>query len=252
MATIHVLIVEPAPRRRERLAACLSHETGFEVVGAGDDFMYVGQLPFLRRSPVEILLINIDQPDMIRTDMWATIHVLLPNARIVALTEGTDDSILKAALGAGVTALYRLDADPDILRQVVRKAAQGLVDYDRDLVERAKSSLFTPSEETQVRISELVIDFQAQEATRKGKPIHLTPLEFKVLAHLARNRGRPVSSAELLEAVWQTPASEGGTMAQVRNCIKRLRRKIEPGTKHLRYIQSFRGWGYVLRDPHEQ
>jgi DNA-binding response OmpR family regulator len=75
-----------------------------------------------------------------------------------------------------------------------------------------------------------------REVTRWGIPIHLTPLEFDVLAHLARKRGRWVSATELLEAVWQTPANKGGTTAQVKNCIKRIRQKIEPDEERPRYL----------------
>ncbi|MGH2592543.1 MAG: winged helix-turn-helix domain-containing protein [Anaerolineae bacterium] len=66
-----------------------------------------------------------------------------------------------------------------------------------------------------------------------------------MLAYLARNRDRPVSSAELLEVVWHISIGKGGTIAQVKNCIKRLRQKIEPDVKHPRYVQSRRGWGYI-------
>ena len=70
-----------------------------------------------------------------------------------------------------------------------------------------------------------------------------------MLAYLARSLGKPVSSVELLEAVWHASTGKGGTTAQVKNCIKRIRRKIEPDEERPRYLQSHRGWGYVLRDP---
>src|SRR3990172_5831511 len=62
------------------------------------------QIPTLRRLPVDVLLINIDQPDMAQIDTWAAIHVVLPRARIAALTTGDDDRVLEMALGAGVGA----------------------------------------------------------------------------------------------------------------------------------------------------
>jgi DNA-binding response OmpR family regulator len=85
--------------------------------------------------------------------------------------------------------------------------------------------------------------------TRWNRPIHLTPLEFKVIAYLARQPGRPVSLNELLSMVWLASPERGGTLAQVHNCIKRLRQKIEPDVKHPRYLLSERGWGYWLQDP---
>ncbi|HET7091435.1 MAG TPA: winged helix-turn-helix domain-containing protein [Anaerolineae bacterium] len=211
--------------------------------------MYVSQLPVLRRLPVDVLLVNIDQPEMVRIDTWAAIHVVLPRARIAALTTGDDDSILEMALGAGVFALHPLDVEPDVLRRAVRCAAQGVIDYDPGLAQRAKRRLLKPLGPMQIRVGGLTIDLQTQEVTRWGRPIHLTPLEFRVLAYLARNRGKWVSTTELLGAVWHAPAGKGGTADQVKGCIKRLRRKIELNAKHPRYLRSMRGWGYRLEDP---
>jgi DNA-binding response OmpR family regulator len=245
---INVLIVEPDQGRCEKLVSYLSREAGFRIVGAGEDFLYVSQIPILRRLPADVLLIDIDQPEMAQIGAWAAIHVVLPRARIAALTTGKDDRVLRMALGAGVFALHPLDVEPDVLRRAVRCAAQGVVDYDPSLAQRAKRRLLEPLGPMQIRFGGLTIDLQTQEVIRWGRPIHLTPLECQVLAYLGRNRGEWVSTTELLSAVWHAPA---GTAAQVKNCIKRLRRKIEPGVKHPRYIQSRRGWGYILRDPLE-
>ena len=72
-----------------------------------------------------------------------------------------------------------------------------------------------------------------------------------MLLYLARSLGKPVSSVELLEAVWHASTGKGGTTAQVKNCIRRLRRKIEPDVKHPHYLRSTRGWGYILDNPLE-
>jgi hypothetical protein len=63
--TINVLIVEPDAARCERLLACLPGQAGFNVVGTGDDLLYACQLPILRRSSVDVLLANADQPQMV-------------------------------------------------------------------------------------------------------------------------------------------------------------------------------------------
>ena len=101
---IDVLIVEPEPGRCEELVTYLSSEAEIRIVGAGEDFLYVSQIPTIRRRPVDVLLINIDQPEMAQIDTWAAIHVVLPRARIAALTAGNDDRVLEMALGAGVGA----------------------------------------------------------------------------------------------------------------------------------------------------
>jgi two-component system KDP operon response regulator KdpE len=100
-----------------------------------------------------------------------------------------------------------------------------------------------------IAIGELTIDLETQTVARSGEPVHLTPLEFKVLAYLAANRGRSICTTELLETIWHASISKGGTTAQVKNCIKRIRRKIEADEKRPWYLLSRRGWGYILRDP---
>ncbi|MGH2592544.1 MAG: hypothetical protein ACRDGG_03435 [Anaerolineae bacterium] len=170
MDTVNVLILEPDPGQREKLAACLSREVGFRIVGAGDNFLGIIQLPILQRSPVDVLLVNIDQPKMAETKIWAAIRLLLPGTRIVALATGNDVRVLEFALSADVTALHRPDVEPDILRRAVRNAAQGVRDYDPWLIERVKPVLMRPSEETQIRVGELTIDLQAQEVTLGASP----------------------------------------------------------------------------------
>ncbi len=229
---------------------CLSHEVGFRVVGAGSDFLTVYQASALT-AHLDVLLISVDQVLMSALRNWAAIHVLLPDARVVALTHGIDDHVLETVLGVGVTALHRPDADMAVLCQAVRNAAHRLVDFDPWLIERAKSVVLQPLAEAQARSSGLTVDLQAHEVTRWGKRVHLTPLEFRLLEYLAHNAGKSASSAELLEAVWRSPLSRGGTIAQVHNCIKRIRQKIEPDVKHPRYLLCERGWGYFLQDPTE-
>ncbi|HLF26450.1 MAG TPA: winged helix-turn-helix domain-containing protein [Anaerolineae bacterium] len=209
-------------------------------------------MPILRQLQADVLLINVDQPEMIGTVAWAAIHFLLPSARIVALTAGNDVRTLEAALAAGVTALQGLNIDLDTLRRIVRNAAQGIVERDPQLIERVKPFLMRPSEEAQIHIGELTIDLQSRVVRLRGGRVQLTRLEFEVLAYLARNVGRPVGSDELLNAVWRISPDRGGTLSQVKHCIKRLRQKIRPDAATPQYLYSHRGWGYLLRDPLER
>ena len=79
-----------------------------------------------------------------------------------------------------------------------------------------------------------------------NRSIRLTKLEFNVLVYLARNRGRVVSASELLQEVWSCCPENGGTRAQVKNCIKRLRGKIEPDPKRPCYVLTAYGHGYFM------
>ena len=89
----------------------------------------------------------------------------------------------------------------------------------------------------------LVIDLTIQTVTIQGQPVLLTPLEFNALAYLAKNQTRFVNAEELLAKVWK--CEDGGTLDQVKSCLKRLRQKLAAGSEDApNYIQSARGWGY--------
>jgi two-component system, OmpR family, response regulator len=76
-------------------------------------------------------------------------------------------------------------------------------------------------------------------------PITLTPVEFRLLHFLMANAGHVVTVPQLLAAVWNDDF--GRTNAStVTTYIGRVRRKLEPGTTHSRYIHTVRDLGYMF------
>jgi DNA-binding response OmpR family regulator len=103
----------------------------------------------------------------------------------------------------------------------------------------------TPSDSSHlIVVGHLSLDLQARSAGLRGQPIQLTQLEYDLLACLARNAGRVVSRTEILREVWGCPT--GGTPAQIKNCMWRLRQKIEPDPKRPRYLVTVYGHGYLM------
>ncbi|HVY61986.1 MAG TPA: response regulator transcription factor [Planctomycetota bacterium] len=92
----------------------------------------------------------------------------------------------------------------------------------------------------------IALDFAKFEATRAGKPLELTPREFKILRLFCENAGKVVTRNELLDKVWGYDIFP--TTRTVDNHIVKLRKAIEddPGTP--RFILSVRGVGYKF-DP---
>lgn len=90
----------------------------------------------------------------------------------------------------------------------------------------------------------IALDDEAKSVTRDGEPVALTPLEFALLRHLMRNRGRVYSSAELYRAVWgDAPLGGEGTVAVH---IRHLREKLEIVPAEPRYIKVVWGQGYKM------
>jgi DNA-binding response OmpR family regulator len=86
------------------------------------------------------------------------------------------------------------------------------------------------------------VDFQALELRTGGGTYSLTLMEADLLRYLIRNRGTPVSRKQILENVWNLPASLD-TRA-IDNFIVRLRRYVEDDPKSPRYLLTVRGVGY--------
>ena len=248
IGTIRVLVVEPDIVRRHAFIDWLGREADIRIVAACRDCLEACQPDFLVEQ-IDVLVVSVDHFEGACRQTWAALHVLLIGARVVALTDGTCDEVLELTLGAGVTALHPLDVEPSALCRAVRSAARGVVDFDPALMEHARQAILQPLAEGQLRFGGLTIDLRRREVIRWSRRIHLTPLEFDLLAYLAGREGCPVSPEELLERVWHAPSYRGGTLAQVHNCIKRIRQKIEPDVKHPRYLLCERGWGYWLQDP---
>ncbi|MDH5491633.1 MAG: response regulator [Myxococcales bacterium] len=95
-----------------------------------------------------------------------------------------------------------------------------------------------------VRIGDLCVEIEAHHVTVAGAAISLTALEHRLLADLARRKGRVQSRDALLERVWgYAPGVETRT---VDTHIKRLRIKLGTAATCL---ETVRGVGYRLRAP---
>ena len=98
------------------------------------------------------------------------------------------------------------------------------------------------SSATEIRTGDLCVDFAKRLVTVKGEPVHLTRIEFDILAQLARNAGRVVTSRMLLDTVWG-PEYVGDTQT-LRVHVSHVRRKIESPGDVSRYILTEPGVGF--------
>jgi two-component system, OmpR family, KDP operon response regulator KdpE len=99
---------------------------------------------------------------------------------------------------------------------------------------------------TEMRAGDLCIDFGKRIVTVQGEPVHLTRIEFDILAMLARNSGRVVTSRMLLDSVWG-PEYPGDTQT-LRVHVSHLRHKIESPGDVSRYILTEPGVGFRFAD----
>ncbi len=95
-----------------------------------------------------------------------------------------------------------------------------------------------------LRGGDLEVDVDRHRVFRAGEPIDLTATEFRILTALLREKGKVVSTRDLVTEVWGSEYAE--ETGYVRRYVWHLRRKLEPDPQHPRYILNERSFGYVF------
>lgn len=113
----------------------------------------------------------------------------------------------------------------------------------QELLARVRAHMRRAPERTTAAIAagDFVIDTDAHTVTVQGKPIHLTPKEFDLLHHLARQSGKVITHRALLTAVWGAQSAQQPEYLRV--FVGQLRKKLEAGTGR-QYIQTEPWVGY--------
>lgn len=164
-------------------------------------------------------------------------RVRRPSIRIIHVSAPTDVERRLAALHAGFD-----DALPSSI------SAAELVGR---LAWQDAQVMDAPTLSNRLRFGdELELDLSAHELRRHGKPVHLRPKEFGLLALLAGNPGRAWTREELLVRVWGAAATadgRGGRTVDVH--VRWLRAKIEADPEQPTCLVTVRGVGYRLDGP---
>ncbi len=81
---------------------------------------------------------------------------------------------------------------------------------------------------------DLTIDYASRRVVLAGRPLHLTPTEYRVLAELSANAGRVLTHEHLLKRVWG--GMGGGNIRPTRTIVSKLRRKLDDAADNPTYI----------------
>lgn len=90
------------------------------------------------------------------------------------------------------------------------------------------------------------MDFGRREVTLDGEPVHLTPIEYRLLSLLVQNAGKVMTHTQLLNEVWGPGYAQQTHYLRV--YLAQLRRKIERDPARPQLLVTEPGVGYRLRD----
>ena len=178
------------------------------------------------RKP-DLVLLDLGLPDGDGIDVvkslrtWSTVPILILSARsdeqdkIAALDAGADDYLTKP-FGVGEL-LARVRA---LLRRRMQAAEQ----------------------ESLATVGDRELDFSRRTVSRAGEPIHLTPIEYRLLCALYASAGRVLTHRQLLREVWGPGHAESNHYLRI--FVGHLRQKIEADPAQPKHILTETGVGY--------
>ncbi|NWG20491.1 MAG: response regulator transcription factor [Chloroflexi bacterium] len=222
-----VLIVDDERKLVQGLAAYF-RQAGFDVLTAYDGR---AALESFGRDHPDLVILDLMLPEIDGLDVCRAIRQRSATP-IIMLTARVDEADTLIGLELGADDYITKPFSP---REVVARA--------RAVLRRTSGALAPASV---LRGGSILLDIDRRSATADGQAIELTPTEFDLLATLLRNRGRPLSRAQLLDAV--AGDEEAAYERTIDAHIKNLRRKIEPDPSHPRYIVTVFGVGYKFTD----
>lgn len=226
----NILVVDDDKEIVDAIEIYLTNE-GFSVFKAEDG---LEALEFLVDNNIHLIIMDIMMPRMdgIRATLKIREEKNIPIILLSAKSEDTD-KILGLNMGAD---------------DYITKPFNPL-----ELIARVKSQLRRyvtlgnlHKEETNnlLKSGGLELDGSTKEVFVDGESVKLTPIEFKILELLLKNKGRVFSMEEIYEKVWNEPSYNVDNTVAVH--IRRIREKIEINPKEPRYLKVVWGIGYKI------
>jgi len=223
-----VLVVEDEQPIRRFLRPTIEAE-GYKLIEAT-----TGRDAILQASqtPPDVVILDLGLPDMDglnviqRLREWYCGPIIILSARgqesdkVKALDAGADDYVQK----------------PFSVRELMARIRVAL---------RHALAVAGETDSATVTAGEMTIDLARREVHRGGQLVHLTPLEFKLLATLVKHAGLVLTHRQLLKEVWGPGHAEQSHY--LRLFMHQLRQKLEENPAQPRYLITEAGVGYRFR-----
>jgi two-component system, OmpR family, alkaline phosphatase synthesis response regulator PhoP len=224
---VRALVVEDGTKMAALLRRGLQEE-GFavDVASNGEDGSWLGT-----ENEYDVILLDVMLPDRSGFEFCAELRNRGVQTPVLMLTARGDvlDRVTGLRIGAD-DYLSKPFAVPELIARIEalrRRANQN---------DRSGSGLF--------EFGDVCVNLYQRSVSRSGQPLELTRLEFNMLSHLIRNRGRVVLRDELLRAVWGYRALPFTRTVDVH--MWQLRRKLEADPQEPRFLRTVHGAGYLF------
>jgi len=227
MAGKRVLVVDDDAKTVELVKLYLNRD-GYKVLVAYDG---IEALRLARQSHPDLVVLDLMLPGCDGLEVCRTLRNE-SDVPIIMLTARTTEDDRLTGLDLGADDYVTKPFSPKELAARVRAVLRRLPE---EMLQRGP---------TEIKHGDLTLNFLRHEAFLAGKPLHLTPIEFKLLGVLAREPGRVFSRGQLIEKAFGYDFEGFDRTIDVH--ILNLRRKLEATPHHPRYIKTVYGAGYKL------
>jgi two-component system KDP operon response regulator KdpE len=223
-----ILVIEDEMPIRRFLRATLTNR-GYHLIEAATAKEGIEKVA--TQQP-DLVILDLGLPDLDGLEVtrqlreWTTLPIIVLTARgqeqdkVTALDAGADDYLTKPFGVNELLARIRV-----ALRHVGRSG------------ENPEEAIFT--------VGQLRVDLARRQVFLDGQEVHLTPIEYKLLASLVRYAGKVVTHRQLLREVWGPGYEDESNYLRVH--MVQLRHKLEADPTRPRYIVTELGIGYRLR-----
>lgn len=228
MDEMNILVCDDDKEIADAIGIYLENE-GYRVFMAADGVEAIAQLD---KHKIHLIIMDIMMPKMdgIKATMKIREEHHIPLIMLSAKSEDYD-KILGLNIGADdyVTKPFNpLELIARVKSQLRRYTALGSMETKQHIYQTGGLSL----------------DDEQKLITVDGEPVHLTPVQYKILRFLMMNAGKVYSIEEIYEKVWNEPSFHPENTVAVH--IRKIREKIEINPKEPKYLKVVWGIGYKV------
>lgn len=219
-----ILIIEDDKLLNRGVAFALKKD-GYEVTSA---YSKTEGTQVISNGKIDFLLLDINLPDGTGLELCSEIRDQVDFPIVFFTANDTEDDMVKG---------FEYGGDDYIAKpfsiEVLRHKVNAMLNR-KNIVNK---NMF--------KYNNLIIDFDRMAVTVNSEEVYLTATEYKLLEILAKNKGKVITREMLLEKLWDNKGNFVDENTLSVN-IKRLRKKIEKGSKNPEYIITVFGIGYTF------